>query len=62
MLILTRRKDERIKIGERGEIVVVEIRPDRVRLGFKFPADVAIWRTEIIKKHGPKVHRTELED
>lgn len=62
MLILTRRKDERIKIGESGEIVVVEIRPDRVRLGFDFPQSVAIWRTEVIPRLGPKVHRNEVED
>ena len=47
MLVLTRRINETIKIGDDIEIMVVEVRGDRVRLGFTAPPEVGIWRTEI---------------
>ena len=37
MLVLSRRRNESIVIGDGIEIVVVEIRPDRVRLAVKGP-------------------------
>lgn len=50
MLILTRKKDEVITIGDTITLVVVEIRGDKVRLGINAPADVAIDRAEIRRK------------
>ena len=47
MLVLTRRINETIKIGNDIEIMVVEVRGDRVRLGFTAPQDVKIWRAEV---------------
>jgi len=47
MLILSRKAGEQILIGEDIEIVVLEVRGDRVRLGFTAPRYVPIVRAEI---------------
>jgi len=45
MLVLTRKTDERITIGDNVDVVVLSIRGNRVRLGITAPADTAISRT-----------------
>ena len=47
MLVLTRKKNEQIVIGENIVVTVVDVRPDRVRLGFSAPREVSIHRREI---------------
>ena len=48
MLVLSRRVNESVVIPDcRVEIVVQEISPGFVRLGFKAPDDVDIYRDEI---------------
>ncbi len=47
MLVLSRKKNERIVIGENIVITVVEIRGDRVRLGIEAPQEVPIHRSEV---------------
>lgn len=47
MLVLSRKVGEQIKIGPNVVFTVVEIRGDRVRLGFEAPGNVAIHREEI---------------
>lgn len=48
MLVLSRHKDEKVVIGDGLiEIVVVEIRGDKVRLGFNAPKDISIHRSEV---------------
>jgi carbon storage regulator len=49
MLVLSRRSDEAIMIGEDVEIVVVDIRGDKVRLGVNAPPRVAVHRKEIFE-------------
>jgi len=44
MLILTRRVDERIFIGEDITLCVLDIEGNRVRLGLDAPKEVAILR------------------
>ena len=48
MLVLSRRKDERIVIGEDIVIRVVAIRGERVRLGIEAPAEVPVHRSEVL--------------
>jgi len=57
MLILTRKKDEIIKIGEDIQVTVIEIgRGDKVRLGFTAPENVPVHRQEIfVKAEFPKL-------
>ena len=46
MLVLTRKTNESICIGPGIEVMVVGVRGNRVRLGFRAPADVSIQRKE----------------
>ena len=47
MLVLARKKDESIMLGEEIEIVVLEISANQVRLGVKAPRGCAVYRKEI---------------
>lgn len=52
MLVLSRKKDEKILIRVPGvegeiEITVVQIDQSRVRLGFSAPAEITILRSEL---------------
>lgn len=47
MLVLSRKKDEKIIIGDKITIMVIEIRGDKVRLGIDAPKDVTVHREEI---------------
>lgn len=49
MLVLSRKKDESIVIGDQIIITIVEIRGDKVRLGIEAPKTVSIHRDEIYK-------------
>jgi len=50
MLVLSRKRGESVKIGDDMEVVVVEIRGDKVRLGFNIPKKVPVHRLEVYKK------------
>jgi carbon storage regulator len=47
MLVLSRKQNERIIIGGSIEVVVVEIRGDKVRLGVVAPAETPVHRQEV---------------
>jgi carbon storage regulator len=47
MLVLSRQRDERIVIGDEVEVVVVDIRGDKVRLGIVAPNTVSVHRKEV---------------
>ena len=47
MLVLSRKKDEKIVIGDSITLMVIEIRGDKVRLGIDAPRDVAVHREEV---------------
>ena len=47
MLVLSRHRDESIMIGNEVRLVVVEIRGDKVRLGFEANRRVPIHRQEV---------------
>lgn len=47
MLVLSRKKDQGIVIGENVELTIIEIQGDQVRIGIKAPKSVAIYRKEI---------------
>ncbi|MCM8827072.1 MAG: carbon storage regulator CsrA [Candidatus Omnitrophica bacterium] len=50
MLVLTRRLDESIIIGDNIEIKVLEVSGEQVRLGIIAPKDVSIYRKELYEK------------
>lgn len=47
MLVLSRKKDEKIVIGGNIVITVIDVRGDKVRLGIEAPADVPVHRQEV---------------
>lgn len=47
MLVLTRRKNETIKIGDDIEITILAIEGDQIKLGIDAPQSVEIHRKEI---------------
>lgn len=47
MLVLTRKKNESIMIGDNIEIVVTDIQDGKVKLGIKAPKNIDIHRKEI---------------
>ncbi|MHC4885374.1 MAG: carbon storage regulator CsrA [Planctomycetota bacterium] len=47
MLVLSRRRDETIMIGDNIEITIVDIKGDTVRVGISAPRDVSVHRKEV---------------
>ncbi|HUG18650.1 MAG TPA: carbon storage regulator CsrA [Planctomycetaceae bacterium] len=67
MLVLSRKKDEKIVIGDNITLMVIDIRGDKVRLGIEAPKDVAVHRQEVyeaIQKEMEleKQQKTEIND
>ena len=50
MLVLSRKKGERIRINHEIEVTVVELRNGQVKLGFVGPADIPIHREEVFQR------------
>lgn len=51
MLILTRRKGEKIKIGDDIEITITSVEGNSVRVGVDAPKNVEILRTELLERY-----------
>ena len=47
MLILSRKTDEKIKIGEDITLTIIEIRGDQVKIGVEAPKNVKVIRQEV---------------
>jgi len=50
MLILTRRINEALRIGDEVSVTVLEIKGNQVRLGVNAPRDVSVHREEIYQR------------
>jgi carbon storage regulator len=66
VLVLTRKPDQSIMIGDDIEITVLEVRGEQVRLGIRAPRNVAVHRKEVFEQiqqgnRLPDVH-TDAED
>ena len=48
MLVLTRRVNEKILIGDDIVLTVLEVRGDQVRLGIDAPREVKVFREEVL--------------
>lgn len=66
MLILTRKRNERIMIGDSIEVIVVDIRGEQVQLGINAPKAVPVHRREvyeaIVRENGRVVAKTPRRD
>ena len=49
MLVLSRKRDERIVIGDNIVITIVDVRGDKVRLGIEAPTEVPVHRQEVLE-------------
>ena len=47
MLVLTRKKNESIVIGENIVVTMIDVRGDKVRLGIDAPKEVSVHRREV---------------
>lgn len=50
MLVLTRKIDQSIIIGDNIKLIVVEIRGDQVKIGIEAPRDVTVHREEVYRE------------
>lgn len=68
MLVLTRKKNESIVIGDNIEITIVDIQGDQIRIGINAPKNVSIHRKEIYleiqaeNKKAADVKKVSLKD
>ena len=49
MLILSRKVEEKIKIGEDITITLIEVRGDQVKIGVEAPKNVKVFRQEVFE-------------
>ena len=47
MLVLTRKKNESIMLGEEIKITVLDIRGDSIKLGIEAPKELTVLRSEL---------------
>ena len=47
MLVLTRKTDESIMIGDNIEIKVLDVRENQVKIGVRAPRDITVHRMEV---------------
>jgi carbon storage regulator len=63
MLILTRRLNESLMIGDEVKITVLGVKGSQVRLGIEAPRDVSVHREEIFERIlAEKAPITAIED
>ncbi len=47
MLVLTRKKDQTIVIGDNIEVTILDIQGDQIRVGIKAPKNISVHRKEV---------------
>jgi carbon storage regulator len=57
MLVLTRKSNQSIMIGDDIEVSVLSVMGDKVRIGIQAPQDIPVFRTEIYLE----IHRDKTE-
>ncbi len=66
MLVLSRLRDESIIIGDNIVVTVIDIRGDKVRLGFEAPKEIPIHRQEVYdviqRERKAEEERSKLEN
>ncbi len=65
MLVLARKKDECVVIGNDITIMVVEILGNRVRLGIKAPREIPVHRQEVfdtIQRQEERLHSPQTKE
>lgn len=61
-MVLSRKKDEKIIIGDNITIMVIEIRGDKVRLGIEAPREITVHREEVYLQIQKELENVENEN
>ncbi|MBD2786253.1 carbon storage regulator CsrA [Xenorhabdus sp. DI] len=59
MLILTRRPQEKIMVGDDIEIVILGISGNQVKIGIEAPKDTSVYREEIYQRIQQEKNKAE---
>ncbi len=62
MLVVTRRIDESIQIGDDITVTILEINGNQARIGISAPSDVAVNREEVYVRKAMEQHKAELRE
>ena len=65
MLVLSRKENQSIFIGEDIEVTILEIKDGNIKIGIEAPDNIRIYRKEIfdeIKNENSRAARTEISD
>ena len=62
MLVLTRKREQSIIIGDNVEVMVLGVSGDKVRLGITAPREVEVFRKEVIADRGGDTEAAEVAD
>lgn len=60
MLILTRKINEKVLIGDDIEVTVLNVRGNQVKLGIKAPKEISVHREEIYQRLNSSEHKTSI--
>lgn len=60
MLVLSRKRDEQIIVGDNIKIKVLQIRGNTVRIGIEAPGEVSVMRGELVKQEAPRTDEQSL--
>ncbi len=58
MLVLSRKRGERIQVGDDVVLTVIDVKGNRVRLGFDAPRERRIMRTELTEERETRAEPT----
>lgn len=68
MLILSRKKDESILIGDQIKITIIDVQKNGIRIGIEAPAEYTILREELVleiqdeNKKAKEIHIRDLSE
>jgi carbon storage regulator len=61
MLVLTRKTNQSIRIGDDIQITVLSVSGDKVRIGIDAPRDIDVFREEVLETSKPEPPRDGSE-